>query len=236
MAAYRALAVQLRLALPANVPKVSAMQSIGSSPSCRHLLSTDNQQNINKCSTVARPFTLEYSQSRKQVVSVAVTSSAVRQAAQIHSSSSSRRRKGLQSRIQDAKLPQNGTNADQSLPSSSNGAVRHVDQPSGSYTPPKPGDPDMSQNSNSSKQYDGPSRPPQPSFTASELNQNGPLGKQSAGPSRRPQSKFMDSGMSQNSPSSTRPARGWHALSACVHAATPVHSQVERIAAEQQRV
>lgn len=141
----------------------------------------DNQQSINTCSTVARNLTLEYSQSRKQVVSVAVTSFAVRQAAQIHSSSSSRRRKGLQSRVQDAKLPQNGTNADQSLPSSSNGAVRCVDQPIGRYNPSKPGDPDSSQNST--------------------------LGKQPAGPSRRPQSQYMDSGMSQNSTSSTKPAR-----------------------------
>ena len=207
MAAYRALVVQLRLALPAKVPKISAMQSIGSLPPCRHLLSADNQQNINKCSNVARHLTLEYLQPRKQVVSVAVSSSAVKQAAQIHSSSSSRRRKGLQSRIQDAKLPQNGTNTDQSLPSSSNGAVRRVDQPSGNYSPHKPGDPDMSQESNSSKQYDGPSRPTQPSFIASELNQNSTLGKQPAGPSRRLQSQFMDSGMSQNSASSTKPTR-----------------------------
>ena len=124
----------------------------------------------------------------------------------MHSSSSSRRRKGLQSRPQDAKLSQNGTNAGQSLPSSSNGAVKRVDQPSGRYSRSKPGDPDTSQSSNSSKQYDSPSRPSQPPCIARESSQNSTLGKQPAGPSRSPQSQFMDSGMSQNSTSSTRPA------------------------------
>lgn len=109
--------------------------------------------------------------SRLQTTLADLSCPAHRQAAQIHSSSSSKRRKGLQSYVKDADALRNGANSGQSLPSkadSANGALPASGM-AGRYGIPQPRETDNSQSTSTMRQLDSPTRPLQPSYMPPHL-------------------------------------------------------------------
>ena len=171
LAACRAFVAQWRCALPARARQISGMSFIANSAPCSHNISQTLQQYTKSRSPEIRQAFPAPVQSRPQTSSADISCSADRQAVQVHSSSGSKRRRGLQSHVQDTDPVHFGARAGQSIPSkadSSNGAASSSGMPdTRSRTPLS--EADNSQTTTSSRQPPGPNRSLQPSYMPPHL-------------------------------------------------------------------
>ena len=163
--------MQWRSALPAQAQHFSGMNFIGRLALCSHTCHPNMQQHVKDRSIDLEQPVLGPISSRLQPTISHLSCSAHRQAAQIHSCSSGKRRRGLQSHVKETDPSQNGTKLGSSIPSSG-ASSSEAASPSaipGRRSNSQPIDADDSQSVSASRQAKSPSRPLQPSYMPPHL-------------------------------------------------------------------